>query len=112
MLDTATQSRALRWVEGIVGSHVSSFQELVGGLTSTMLAITDETGRQCVLRLMTHEPWRAHGSALTSRERDAQRELSATSVPAPVSLGLDAEGTNTGVSAHLMYLSVPWPKCW
>lgn len=55
-----------------------------------------------MLRLMTEEPWRSHGPALTARERAAQVVLGATAVPAPVTLGLDAEGVGTGVSAHLM----------
>lgn len=51
---------------------------------------------------MTEAPWRPHGPDLTRREQAAQRELSATSVPAPTTLGLDAEGAEAGVSAHLM----------
>ncbi len=76
--------------------------ELSGGLTSTMLALSQPSGARSVLRLMTNEPWRTHGADLTRRERAAQVELVATPVPAPVSLGLDAEGASTGVAAHLM----------
>lgn len=67
-----------------------------------MLALTDVTGRRSVLRLMTKEPWRAHGPALTRREAAALQVLESTPVPAPASLGLDAEGRHAGVSAHLM----------
>lgn len=67
-----------------------------------MLALTDTSGQQSVLRLMTREPWRTHGADLTRRERSAQIELAATPVPAPTSLGLDADGTAVGVAAHLM----------
>jgi aminoglycoside phosphotransferase (APT) family kinase protein len=51
---------------------------------------------------MTEEPWRGFGPELTSREQAAQRELGSSPVPAPRTLGLDAEGVATGVSAHLM----------
>src|SRR3954466_9159704 len=40
--------------------------------------------------------------ALTRRERATQAELAATPVPAPTSLGIDAEGARTGVAARLM----------
>ena len=67
-----------------------------------MLALSDASGRQSVLRLMTNEPWRTHGAALTRREQKAQAELASTSVPTPTSLGLDADGASAGVAAHLM----------
>lgn len=86
----------------MLGARVTRSSELQGGLSSTVLAISDASGGHSVLRLMTNEPWRTHGGALTRRERAAQEELLATDVPAPVSLGLDAEGRATGVAAHLM----------
>ncbi|WP_433003584.1 aminoglycoside phosphotransferase family protein [Kribbella sp. CA-294648] len=92
----------LVWSEFVLGARIIDASELSGGLTSTMLALTDATGRRSVLRLMTNEPWKAHGSALTEREASALQELEDTPVPAPVSLGLDAEGRHTGVAAHLM----------
>ena len=67
-----------------------------------MLALTDATGQQSVLRLMTNEPWRNHGAELTRRERTAQEELASTQVPAPTSIAVDAEGSVAGVAAHLM----------
>lgn len=93
---------AISWAGSVTGSTIHDWKELAGGMTSTMLALTDDDGRRSVLRLMTEEPWRSHGAALTRREQVAQRELEATEIPAPVSLALDAEGIDTGVSAHLM----------
>ena len=55
-----------------------------------------------MLRLLTEEPWRAHGADLTRREQAAQRLLVDTPMPAPATLGLDAEGGSTGGAAHLM----------
>lgn len=94
--------RAIAWAASALGARVRECEQLPGGLTSTMLALTDEDGGQSVLRLMTEEPWRPHGPDLTSREQAALRELSTTPVPAPTTLGLDAEGAEAGVSAHLM----------
>lgn len=93
---------ALAWSGLVLGAPIVDSVELPGGLTSTMLALTDATGRRSVLRLMTNEPWRAHGPALTEREATALHTLASTPVPAPTSLGLDAEGRRTGVAAHLM----------
>ena len=93
---------ALAWAGSVLGSPVVSADPLEGGLTSTMLALCDEAGAESVLRLMTNEPWRSHGAELSARERGAQLALAGTAVPAPVSLGLDAGGTATGVAAHLM----------
>ena len=94
---------ALAWAGSALGSPVVSADPLDGGMTSTMLALRDEAGTASVLRLMTNEPWRTHGAELAARERTAQLALAGTPVPAPVSLGLDAEGAATGgVAAHLM----------
>lgn len=93
---------AISWAGSRLGARVRDHEQLSGGLTSTMLALTDDTGRRSVLRLMTEEPWRAHGPELTRREQAAQRELCATPVPAPMTVGLDAEGAEAGFSAHLM----------
>lgn len=93
---------ALEWAGSAVGSPVVSHERLTGGLTSRMLALRHDDGTETVLRLMTNEPWRTHGAELTSRERDAQRAMAGTPVPAPTSLALDAEGTVAGVAAHLM----------
>lgn len=96
------RNNGLMWSEYVLGARITDASELSGGLTSTMLALTDGTGRRSVLRLMTNEPWKAHGSALTEREASALQELENTPVPAPTSLGLDAEGRHAGVAAHLM----------
>lgn len=69
-----------------------------------MLKLADNERDVAVLRLMTEEPWRSHGAGLTRRESDAQNELVPTVIPAPRSLALDSEGTQTGESAHLMTL--------
>lgn len=99
MLDLAA---ALAWAGSHVGSPVASHERLAGGMTSRILALDHLDGSQTVLRLMTNEPWRTHGAELTARERDAQRFLAGTAVPAPTSLALDAEGGTCGVAAHLM----------
>ncbi|MEU4392761.1 aminoglycoside phosphotransferase family protein [Kribbella sp. NPDC023855] len=96
------RSDGLAWSEVVLGARITDVSELSGGLTSTMLALTDGAGRRSVLRLMTNEPWKAHGLALTEREASALQALEDTPVPAPTSLGLDAEGRHTGVAAHLM----------
>lgn len=94
---------ALAWVEATIGP-LAGVRELRGGWTSTMLALTGEDGAEHVLRLMTNEPWRTHGAALTTREREVQLMLGATPVPAPVSIALDATAEHCGVAAHLMTL--------
>lgn len=93
---------AIAWAESLLGCPVRDVLPLPGGLTSTMLALSDASGKDSVLRLMTNEPWRDHGASLTRRERAAQLALASTAVPAPTSLGLDAEGSATGFAAHLM----------
>jgi len=93
---------ALSWGEAVLGAAIIEIEELSGGLTSTMLGLTDATGQRSVLRLMTNEPWRNHGAELTRRERTAQEELASTQVPAPTSIAVDAEGSVAGVAAHLM----------
>jgi aminoglycoside phosphotransferase (APT) family kinase protein len=93
---------ALAWGEAVLGAAITETEKLSGGLTSTMLALTDATGQRTVLRLMTNEPWRNHGAELTRRERTAQEELASTQVPAPTSIAVDAEGSVAGVAAHLM----------
>ncbi|HEY9564695.1 MAG TPA: aminoglycoside phosphotransferase family protein, partial [Nocardioides sp.] len=93
---------AVRWAESQLGATIAAVTALTGGTTSTMLRLRDTAGHDSVLRLMTNEPWRTHGAELTARERDAQRELASTAVPAPTSLALDADGAAAGVAAHLM----------
>lgn len=92
---------ALAWSESVLDARITEVSELTGGLTSTMLALTDTTGRQSVLRLMTNEPWKSHGPALTQREAAALQVLEPTPVPAPLTLGL---ATHADVAAHLMSL--------
>ncbi|WP_323096411.1 aminoglycoside phosphotransferase family protein [Intrasporangium sp. YIM S08009] len=93
---------AIAWAQREIGADVASVRPLEGGLTSTMLALSDASGRGHVLRLMTNEPWRSHGAELTRRERDAQRAVASSPVPAPTSVALDADGAEAGVAAHLM----------
>lgn len=93
---------AVAWAADTLDAEIRAVAPLPGGLTSTMLSLTDSSGGRSVLRLMTEEPWRGFGPELTSREQAAQRELASTPVPAPRTLGLDAEGVATEVSAHLM----------
>ncbi|MFY0406206.1 phosphotransferase family protein [Solicola sp. PLA-1-18] len=93
---------ARAFVEEATGSPVASVDPLVGGWTSTMLAIACQDGTDVVLRQMTREPWRTHASALLARESWVQGVLATTSVPAPASLALDADGLRTGVPSHLM----------
>jgi aminoglycoside phosphotransferase (APT) family kinase protein len=69
-----------------------------------MLALTTADAQRAVLRLMTNEPWRTHGAALTTREHETQLLLAGTGIPAPRSLALDADGSDTGEAAHLMTL--------
>lgn len=92
----------MAWASTLLGSPVATARPLAGGMTSTMLGLRDSSGGESVLRLMTEEPWRTHGVELTTRERDAQLALVGTAVPAPTSLGLDADGVAAGVAAHLM----------
>ncbi len=84
---------ALAWAARVTGP-VTAVQELVGGWTSTMLALTSDGGDDVVLRLMTREPWRTHGEALTNRESQIQAMLASTPVPAPRSRALDAKGAH------------------
>ena len=92
---------AVTWAQR-VGGPVVGTQELEGGWTSTMLALTREVGADLVLRLMTREPWRTHGEGLTTRESQVQTMLEDTTVPAPRSVALDAAGRVCGHPAHLM----------
>lgn len=92
---------ALAWVEASA-TPVTGARELLGGWTSTMLALSTDTGDDWALRLMTREPWRSHGSALTTRECEIQQMLAPTAVPAPRSRALDADGRECGFPAHLM----------
>lgn len=92
---------ALAWAAEVVGP-VADVRALEDGRTSTMLAITPRSGAPAVLGLMTVEPWRTHGAELTARERETQRLLADTPVPAPRSLALDAAGERCGHPAHLM----------
>ncbi|WP_083707280.1 phosphotransferase family protein [Intrasporangium flavum] len=93
---------AIAWAQEQIDAPVTSVRPLEGGLTSTMLELSDASGRGHVLRLMTNEPWRTHGAELTRRERAAQEAVADTPVPAPMSVALDADGAEAGVAAHLM----------
>ena len=69
-----------------------------------MLALRDDRGGRAVLRLITREPWRTHGAALSTRESEVPRMLAGTDVPAPRSIALDADGRACEHPAHLMTL--------
>ncbi len=96
------RAEALAWVQAALDVPITDAAELPGGITSTMLRLTDASGRKVVLRLMTEDPWRADGSELTRREQAALRLLSTSAVPAPQSIELDSEGAIAGVAMHLM----------
>lgn len=101
--DDVDLPRALGWAAAQT-SPATTVSELRGGWTSTMLALTTRSHGDLVLRLMTREPWRTHGTALTTREHEVQQMLADTTLPAPRSVALDADGEACGVSAHLMTL--------
>lgn len=99
---TFDRERVVAWAGRRIG-RVVSVTELAGGWTSTMLALSSSE-ESAVARLMTREPWRTHGEALTTREQQIQRMLAGSPVPAPRTLALDATGVECGVPAHLMTL--------
>lgn len=94
---------SLTWAARTLG-RITEARELFGGWTSTMLALSTTSGGESVIRLMTREPWRTHGSGLTTRECEIQQVLASTPVPAPRSRALDADGRECGFPAHLMSL--------
>jgi aminoglycoside phosphotransferase (APT) family kinase protein len=102
--DDVDVAAALAWAAAVMGP-IADVRELAGGWTSTMLSLTTEAREDVVLRLMTREPWRSHGQALTTRESEIQEMLAPTSVPAPRSRALDADGRSCGYPAHLMSLA-------
>jgi aminoglycoside phosphotransferase (APT) family kinase protein len=95
---------ALGWAAAQLGRRVVDVEALLGGRTSTMLALTDVAGGRSVLRLVTEEPWRTHGAELTTRESAVQAQLAATALSAPLTIALDADGRHCGHPAHLMSL--------
>lgn len=101
-VDGLDVTEAVSWAARAIGP-ITGVRELLGGTTSSMLALSTGSG-DVVLRLMTREPWRTHGRELTERERDTQRMLASTPVPAPHSCALDATGQESGFPAHLMTL--------
>ena len=103
-MDSHLSTRPLRWAAERLGQDVVEVEQLSGGITSTMLALTTVDGDRAVLRLMTNEPWRTHGTELTTREHETQLLLADTAIPAPRSIALDADGAHVGEAAHLMSL--------
>lgn len=95
---------AVAWAEQALGRRVTAVERLLGGWTSTLLALTEEGGSRSVLRLVDREPWRTHGRELTTRESVVQRMLETGRLPAPRTLALDATGEHCGHPAHLMTL--------
>ena len=103
-MDSHLSTRPVRWAAERLGQDVVAVEQLSGGITSTMLALTTVDGERAVLRLMTNEPWRTHGAELTTREHQTQLLLADTPIPAPRSIALDADGAHAGEAAHLMSL--------
>ena len=99
---TTTVPGSVAWAARAWGRDVVAARPLAGGWTSTMLRLTAADGAEAVLRVLTRDPWRRHGEGLLTRERDVQRLLAGTAVPAPTSLALDADGAAAGDPAHLM----------
>lgn len=99
---TEAEAAAVAWAGRALDSPVTAVRRLTGGMTSLMLHLTHRSGYDSVLRLVTEEPWRRHGAALTRREAETQQHLRSSPVPAPVTLALDAAGDHTGDAAHLM----------
>ena len=95
---------ALAWAAERLGGPIADVRPLLGGQTSTMLALTEASGARAVLRLIDREPWRHRGDELAGREAQVLRQLAGSGVPAPRSLALDAAGAHCGVAAHLMAL--------
>jgi len=93
---------ALAWVEEVTARRVSAAEDMTGGWTSTMLALTLADGERLVLRLMDRQPWRTHAEGLLRREADVQCQLADTDIPAPVSVAVDPAGADAGTPAHLM----------
>lgn len=93
---------AIAWAQEHLDHPVGDVVPLEGGRTSAMLALTGGAGAAAVLRLITEEPWRTHGAQLATRESITQQSLTATGIPAPRSIALDADGDATGHPAHLM----------
>jgi aminoglycoside phosphotransferase (APT) family kinase protein len=101
--DDLDVTAGVTWAAATTG-RITQVRELSGGWTSTMLSLTPESGDGAVLRLVTREPWRSHGQALTAREAEVLQLLAHTPVPAPLSRALDAQGRLCGHPAHLMSL--------
>ncbi|HEX8346915.1 MAG TPA: aminoglycoside phosphotransferase family protein [Actinoplanes sp.] len=98
----AADRTAVEWAETVWQRRVREARTLPGGWTSTTLGLTAMDGERAVLRLMTREPWRSHAPDMLAREAAVQRQLAPGSVPAPVSIALDPDGSRAGTPAHLM----------
>ncbi len=94
----------LRWTAAHLEAPVTEVRKLEGGSTGVMLALRSDRHNEAVLRLITEEPWRTHGEALSTREGEIQQMLASSPVPSPMSLALDAKGDHCGHPAHLMTL--------
>ena len=94
----------LRWTAAHLEAPVTEVRKLEGGSTGVMLALRSDRHHEAVLRLITEEPWRTHGEALSTREGEIQQMLATSPVPSPMSLALDAKGDHCGHPAHLMTL--------
>lgn len=95
--DNLDVTDALTWASATTGP-LTRVSELSGGWTSTMLALATGSGDGLVLRLMTREPWRSHGPALTTRECEIQQMLARNPFPR---LGLGLSTPTVGSAAFL-----------
>ena len=101
MLSAATEA----WVLSATGADaVVDVAPLAGGISSTIraLRLAGGTPRECVLREMTHEPWRSSAAELLDREAGVQRELEASAVPVPRLIAVDAGARRAGEPSLLM----------
>ena len=99
---TRVYDDALAWAGSVLGAPWCRPEPLEGGMTSTMLTLRDDGGSESVLRLMTNEPWRTHGAELAARERRPSWPSPGPPSRRRPASALDADGTATGVPAHLM----------
>lgn len=94
--------RATEWASELLGTRITGHALLPGGMTSTMLVLLDDRDHEWVLRLMTNEPWRSHGTELVRREHAAFEVLAGSGVMVPSSLAVATAVDGPGAAAHLM----------
>ncbi len=94
--------RAVGWASEVLGARIAGHAFLPGGMTSTMMVLRDDRGHDWVLRLMTNEPWRSHGTELVRREHAAFEALDGSGLPLPSSLAVATGDDGPSAAAHLM----------